>query len=118
LEDSIKIKSILNLFKYLEFEDIYLEAIGADQNNLNFKKFTDVVVSIPNNLNEDWVQVLKSDNLDLADIFFVNKNDIQSTEAAIQAVTLKNSLSPDQMTSKKVLLGSARNKQGILELYD
>jgi putative protein kinase ArgK-like GTPase of G3E family len=118
LEDSIKIKSILNLFKYLEFEDIYLEAIGADQNNLNFKKFTDVVVSIPNNLNEDWVQVLKSDNLDLADIFFVNKNDIQSTEAAIQAVMLKNSLSPDQMTSKKVLLGSARNKQGILELYD
>jgi len=118
LEDSIKIKSILNLFRYLEFEDIYLEAIGADQNNLNFKKFADVVVSIPNNLNEDWVQVLKSDNLDLADIFFVNKNDIQSTEAAIQAVMLKNSLSPDQMTSKKVLLGSARNKQGILELYD
>ena len=118
LADSIKIKSILNLYKYLEFDDIYLEAIGADQNNLNFKKLSDVVVNIPNNLNEDWVQVLKSDNLDMADVFFVNKNDIQSTEAALQAVMLKNSLSPDQVTNKKVLLGSAINKVGIRELYD
>lgn len=118
LTDSTKIKSILNLFKYLKFEDIYLEAIGADQNNLNFRDLADVVVNIPNNLNEDWVQVLKSDNLDLADIFFINKIDIQSTEAAIQAVMLKTNLSPDLNANKKILVGSAKEKQGILELYD
>ncbi len=118
LADSAKIKSILNLYKYLEFEDIYLETIGVDQNNFNFKKLTDVVVSIPNNLNEDWVQILKSENLDLADIFFVNKIDIQSAESSIQTIMLKNNLSSDSAANKKVLIGSAIKKQGVIELYN
>jgi LAO/AO transport system kinase len=116
--DIAKIKSILNLFKFLGFENVFLETIGTEQNNLNFSDITDVVVSIPNNLDEDWVQILKSDNLDLADIFFINKSDSQSTEAAYKAITLKNQINSGQKYSNRIFQGSAIQKDGVVELYN
>lgn len=116
--DLAKIKSILNLFRYLKFDHIYFETIGTDQNNLNIKKLADIVVHIPNNLNEDWVQILKSDNLDLADIIFINKTDIQSTESANQVISIKNNLNSGMKNNVEIIEGSAINKVGITALYN
>jgi putative protein kinase ArgK-like GTPase of G3E family len=110
--------SVVNLFTLLDFDHIYLETIGVEQNNMDFTQIASVVVSVLVPDEQDWVQILKTDNLDMANLIFINKSDlmVQSDFSSKSKTTLKSN---EYLGYKnKIIEGSARNNMQIVELYN
>jgi LAO/AO transport system kinase len=114
----MKILSVINLFKILDFDHIYLETIGAEQNNMDISQIADVVISVLVPEEQDWVQILKSDNLDMAHLIFINKSDLIGQPGSAYNSNIRAESREYFGNKDKVIEGSARKHLQILELYN
>jgi len=109
---------VINLFKILDFDHIYLETIGAEQNNMDISQIADVVISVLVPEEQDWVQILKSDNLDMAHLIFINKSDLIGQPGPTYNSNIRAESREYFGNKDKVIEGSARKHLQILELYN
>lgn len=116
--NQVKILSVINLFKILDFDHIYLETIGAEQNNMDISQIANVVVSVLVPEEQDWVQILKSDNMDMAHLIFINKSDLVGQPNFAYNTDITSKSREFFGNKEKVIEGSARKHLQIVELYN
>lgn len=117
-EDKRKIISIINLFGNLSFDVVYIETVGEDQNNTYLEEIKSKTIAVFSDSEMDWVQTLKSDNIELADYFFINKKNNKSEKEFNNLLDKLKDLRKDIFDAKLVTIGSATDVTDVSRLYD
>lgn len=117
-EDKGKIISIINLFGNLGFDDVYIETVGEDQNNTYLGEIKNKTIAVFSDSEMDWVQSLKSDNIELADYFFINNKNNKSENEFDHFLDKLKDLRNDIFDAKLVTVGSATDMSDVSRLYD
>ena len=117
-ENKGKIISIINLFGNLSFDIVYIETVGQDQNNTYLEEIKNKTIAVFSDSEMDWVQTLKSDNIELADYFFINKKNNKSENEFNHFLDKLKDLRNDIFDAKLVTVGSATDMTDVSRLYD
>ncbi len=91
---------------------IFIETVGAGQIETEIFKKADLVTLVLMPYSGDEIQALKAGLMEIADIYVINKGDLDKNK--ITGVTLRLIVGKD----KKILYTSALYNEGIKELYD
>lgn len=70
------------------FSEVYLETVGIGQNDVAVADLADTVVLVSAPNSGDRIQAIKAGVLEVADIFAVNKSDLEGASAAVSALEL------------------------------
>ena len=113
-----KINSVINLFRNLNFEIIFMETVGNDQNNVNLAEIQNTTIAIFSDSDMDWVQTLKSDNIELADQLFINIKQENSDSQIKNLIEKIKFLRKDIFDANLISIGSAKDLSAVTNLYD
>ena len=115
---SLATREAIRLLGAFGFDPVILETVGVGQSELEVAAVADttVVVLTPNL--GDGVQMIKAGILEIADIFVVNKSDLEGHERV--AIELRGMLSLAPKTSWKppIVATSAARQEGVAELWE
>ena len=98
---------------------IFIETVGVGQAELDVLSCADLVVLVLQPGTGDIIQALKAGILEAADLFLVNKSDLQGTEMLLDSLRfmMDISASPRKKTLPPVLEGSALQDKGMDEAF-
>jgi LAO/AO transport system kinase len=102
------------------FDDVIVETVGVGQSEASIADFVDTLVFVAQPAAGDLIQFMKAGLLELPDLFFVNKADLEG-HATRTAAELRAGLElgrADDERLPEVLCGSARDGVGIDALVD
>jgi LAO/AO transport system ATPase len=110
-EDYTSLPDILDLIGGAGFEHVFVETVGAGQNDVAIRDVVDktVVVLVPGM--GDSVQMDKAGILEIADTFVVNKADYDGDSALVRELL-------DIASGRKILETIATQGKGVVELLD
>ncbi len=96
---------------------IIIETVGVGQMEAEIIEYADtkIVVSVPGL--GDQIQALKAGILEIADVFVVNKADINGAQDVIDNLQMMLYLRKDSDWTPEIVLTEALNDKGIMELY-
>src|SRR5712692_9042998 len=115
---SLAARETIRLLGAFGFDPVILETVGVGQSELEVAAVADttVVVLTPNL--GDGVQMIKAGILEIADIFVVNKADLEGSNRAVTELRSMLSLSSRKGQWKPPILATVASKQeGIEELW-
>jgi LAO/AO transport system kinase len=115
---SLATREAIRLLGAFGFDEVILETVGVGQSELEVAAVADttVVVLTPNL--GDGVQMIKAGILEIADIFVVNKADLEGHQRVVTELRSMLSLSPKGQSWKPPILSTVAAKQeGIEELW-
>lgn len=92
------------------FTEIHVETVGAGQSDVLIRSFADLTILVVSPQAGDAIQGLKAGILEIADIFVVNKSDLDGAPAA--AVALETAVFADR-DAPPVVLASAKENHGV-----
>lgn len=97
---------------------IFVETVGVGQSEIDIVKAADTVlmVMVPN-LGDD-IQAIKAGIMEIADIFAINKSDIDGADKTQVEIEMNLDLNEDEKYRPPVLKVSARKNEGIGSLVD
>lgn len=97
---------------------IFVETVGVGQSEIDIVKAADTVlmVMVPN-LGDD-IQAIKAGIMEIADIFAINKSDIDGADKTQVEIEMNLDLNEEMDYRPPVLKVSARKKEGISQLVD
>ncbi|MEY8303289.1 methylmalonyl Co-A mutase-associated GTPase MeaB [Anaerosalibacter bizertensis] len=97
---------------------IFVETVGVGQSEIDIVKAADTVlmVMVPN-LGDD-IQAIKAGIMEIADIFAINKSDIDGADKTQVEIEMNLDLNEKMDYRPPVLKVSARKKEGISQLVD
>ena len=97
---------------------IFVETVGVGQSEIDIVKAADTVlmVMVPN-LGDD-IQAIKAGIMEIADIFAINKSDIDGADKTQVEIEMNLDLDEKMDHRPPVLKVSARKKEGISQLVD
>ncbi|HEV3101150.1 MAG TPA: methylmalonyl Co-A mutase-associated GTPase MeaB [Candidatus Dormibacteraeota bacterium] len=115
---SLAARETIRLLGAFGFDPVILETVGVGQSELEVAAVADttVVVLTPNL--GDGVQMIKAGILEIADIFVVNKADLEGHHRAVTEVRGMLSLAPKGGWKPPIIATSAAKQQGIDELWE
>ena len=113
-------REAIRLLAAFGFDPVILETVGVGQSELEVATIADttVVVLTPNL--GDGVQMIKAGILEIANVFVVNKADLEGHQRALTELRSMLSLAPksvDRSWKPPIVATSAANQQGIEELW-
>ncbi len=112
------ITGMLNVFDYFGFDEIILETVGVGQTDYDVRHQVDVVILVLSPESGDIVQAMKAGILEIADIYVINKSDLNGADRL--AGELNNVLqyknTPASGWSPRITKVSAKDGAGINEL--
>lgn len=113
------VRNVIQCMRIIGFDFILLETIGISQNDNEIKKYVDHVIVIPSNEDVDWIQQYKSSAHEIADIYFINKNDTQDTNKVEIAIKEYLELTKKQREKPpRIIRGSSIDGEGIREVFE
>lgn len=115
---SLATREAIRLFGSFGFEEVILETVGVGQSELEVAAVADttVVVLTPNL--GDGVQMIKAGILEIANIFVVNKADLDGHARVLTELRSMLSLAPKGTWQPPILSTIAARQEGIRELWD
>jgi LAO/AO transport system kinase len=110
-EDYASLPEILELIGGAGFDNVFIETVGAGQNDVGIKEVVDttVVVLVPGM--GDSVQMDKAGILEIADTFVVNKADYDGESALVRELL-------DIASGRPIFETVATQGKGVVELLD
>jgi len=114
---SLAAREAVRLLGAFGFDPVILETVGVGQSELEVAAVADttVVVMTPNL--GDGVQMIKAGILEIADVFVVNKADLEGHERVAIELRAMLSLSPKASWKPPIVATSAAKREGIEELW-
>ena len=117
---SLAAREAIRLLGAFGFDPVILETVGVGQSELEVAAVADttVVVLTPNL--GDGVQMIKAGILEIADIFVVNKADLEGHQRVATELRSMLSLAPksqDKAWKQPIVATSATRQEGIEELW-
>ncbi len=115
---SLATREAVRLFGAFGFDPVILETVGVGQSELEVAAVADttVVVLTPNL--GDGVQMIKAGILEIADVFVVNKSDLEGHERVALELRGMLSMGPKKAWKPPIVATSAARQEGIEELWD
>jgi LAO/AO transport system kinase len=115
---SLATREAIRLFGSFGFEEVLLETVGVGQSELEVAAVADttVVVLTPNL--GDGVQMIKAGILEIADIFVVNKADLDGHARVLTELRSMLSLAPKGTWQPPILSTIAARQEGVRELWE
>jgi LAO/AO transport system kinase len=115
---SLAAREAIRLLGAFGFDEVLLETVGVGQSELEVAAVADttVVVLTPNL--GDSVQMIKAGILEIADIFVVNKADIDGHLRVMTELRAMLSLAPKAAWKPPILAAVASRQEGIRELWE
>lgn len=97
---------------------IFIETVGVGQSEIDIVKIADTVlmVMVPN-LGDD-IQAIKAGIMEIADVFAINKSDLEGADRTKLEIEMNLDLSEDKEYRPPVVKVSARQNKGIDDLID
>ncbi|AFG35673.1 methylmalonyl Co-A mutase-associated GTPase MeaB [Fervidobacterium pennivorans subsp. shakshaketiis] len=105
---------VITLYKLYGFDYIIIETVGAGQSEVDIAYVADTVVLVLSPAAGDEIQLMKAGIMEIADIFVINKSDLEG--AHILKVNLEMVLQFSE-ASKPIVLTVATSGKGIEELH-
>lgn len=112
LNDSIF--GVVTLFKLYGFDYIIIETVGAGQSEIDIVYVADTVVLVLSPGGGDEIQLMKAGIMEIADIFVINKSDMEGAD--LLKINLETTLSFSDV-QKPIVMCIATSGKGIEELY-
>ena len=114
---SLATREAIRLLGAFGFDEVILETVGVGQSELEVAAVADttVVVLTPNL--GDGVQMIKAGILEIADIFVVNKADLEGHQRVVTELRSMLSLAPKGSWKPPILATVAARQEGIEELW-
>jgi LAO/AO transport system kinase len=114
---SLATREAIRLLGAFGFDEVILETVGVGQSELEVAAVADttVVVLTPNL--GDGVQMIKAGILEIADVFVVNKADLEGHVRVVAELRAMLSLAPKGSWKPPILATIAAKQQGIEELW-
>ena len=114
---SLATREAIRLLGAFGFDEVLLETVGVGQSELEVAAVADttVVVLTPNL--GDSVQMIKAGILEIADIFVVNKADIEGYTRVMAELRAMLSLAPKAAWKPPILATVASRQEGVEELW-
>ena len=115
---SLATREAIRLLGAFGFDQVILETVGVGQSELEVAAVADttVVVMTPNL--GDGVQMIKAGILEIADIFVVNKADLEGYGRVLTELRSMLSLAPKGGWKPPILTAVAAKQEGIGEIWD
>jgi LAO/AO transport system kinase len=115
---SLATREAIRLLGAFGFDQVILETVGVGQSELEVAAVADttVVVLTPNL--GDGVQMIKAGILEIADIFVVNKADLEGHSRVLTELRSMLSLAPKGAWKPPILATIASKQEGIGEIWD
>jgi LAO/AO transport system kinase len=114
---SLATREAIRLLGAFGFDEVILETVGVGQSELEVAAVADttVVVLTPNL--GDGVQMIKAGILEIADVFVVNKADLEGHVRVVAELRSMLSLAPKGRWKPPILATIAARQEGIEELW-
>jgi LAO/AO transport system kinase len=114
---SLATREATRLFGAFGFDPVILETVGVGQSELEVAAVADttVVVLTPNL--GDGVQMIKAGILEIADVFVVNKSDLEGHQRVAIELRSMLALAPKASWKPPIVTTSAARQEGIGELW-
>lgn len=114
---SLAAREAIRLLGAFGFDPVILETVGVGQSELEVAAVADttVVVLTPNL--GDGVQMIKAGILEIADVFVVNKSDLEGHQRVAIELRSMLSLAPKSVWKPPIVATSAARQEGIDELW-
>jgi LAO/AO transport system kinase len=114
---SLATREAIRLFGAFGFDEVILETVGVGQSELEVAAVADttVVVLTPNL--GDGVQMIKAGILEIADVFVVNKADLEGHVRVVTELRSMLSLAPKGRWKPPIVTTVAAKQQGLAELW-
>jgi LAO/AO transport system kinase len=114
---SLATREAIRLLGAFVFDEVILETVGVGQSELEVAAVADttVVVLTPNL--GDGVQMIKAGILEIADIFVVNKADLEGHGRVVTELRSMLSLAPKGSWKPPILATVAARQEGLEELW-
>jgi LAO/AO transport system kinase len=114
---SLATREAIRLLGAFGFDEVILETVGVGQSELEVAAVADttVVVLTPNL--GDGVQMIKAGILEIADVFVVNKADLEGHARVVAELRSMLSLAPKGQWKPPILATIAAKQEGIEELW-
>jgi LAO/AO transport system kinase len=114
---SLATREAIRLLGNFGFEQVIVETVGVGQSELEIAAVADttVVVLTPNL--GDGVQMIKAGILEIADVFVVNKADLEGHHRVVMELRAMLSLAPKGAWKPPIVTTSAARQEGIEELW-
>ncbi|HZK53490.1 MAG TPA: methylmalonyl Co-A mutase-associated GTPase MeaB [Desulfosporosinus sp.] len=108
---------IIKIMDAFGIDVIIVETVGVGQMEADIMRYADtkIVVSVPGL--GDQMQALKAGILEIADVFVVNKADINGARDVVDDLQMMLHLRKDSDWTPEIVLTEALNDRGIIELY-
>jgi LAO/AO transport system kinase len=115
---SLATREAIRLLGAFGFDEVLLETVGVGQSELEVAAVaeTTVVVLTPNL--GDSVQMIKAGNLEIADVFVVNKADIEGYARVVTELRTMLNMAPKTAWRPPILTTVASRQEGIAALWD
>jgi LAO/AO transport system kinase len=115
---SLATREAIRLLGAFGFDEVILETVGVGQSELEVAAVADttVVVLTPNL--GDGVQMIKAGILEIADIFVVNKADLDGHVRVMTELRSMLSLAPKSSWKPPILATVAAKQEGVEELWE
>ena len=115
---SLAAREAIRLVGGFGFDEIILETVGVGQSELELAAVADtsIVVLTPNL--GDGVQMIKAGILEIADIFVVNKADLEGHQRVMQELRGMLSLAPKSAWKPPIIATAAAKQEGIEDLWE
>ncbi|MDQ2922836.1 MAG: methylmalonyl Co-A mutase-associated GTPase MeaB [Candidatus Dormibacteraeota bacterium] len=115
---SLATREAIRLLGAFGFDQVILETVGVGQSELEVAAVADttVVVMTPNL--GDGVQMIKAGILEIADIFVVNKADLEGHARVLTELRSMLSLAPKGAWKPPILSAVAARQEGIEEIWE
>jgi LAO/AO transport system kinase len=115
---SLASREAIRLLGAFGFDQVILETVGVGQSELEVAAVADttVVVLTPNL--GDGVQMIKAGILEIADVFVVNKADIEGHQRVITELRAMLSLAARQSWKPPIIATVASKQEGIEQVWD
>jgi GTPase len=117
---SLAAREAIRLLAAFGFDPVIVETVGVGQSELEVAAVADTIVVVLTPNLGDGVQMIKAGILEIADIFVVNKSDLEGHQRV--ATELRSMLSlapkgPDRSWKPPIIATSATRQEGIEELW-
>lgn len=113
LNDSIF--GVVILFKLYGFDYIIIETVGAGQSEIDIVYVADTVVLVLSPGGGDEIQLMKAGIMEIADVFVINKSDMEGAD--LLKINLETTLSFSDV-KKPIVMCIATSGKGVEELYN
>lgn len=113
LNDSVF--GVIMLYKLYGFDYIIIETVGAGQSEVDIAYVADTVVLVLSPSSGDEIQLMKAGIMEIADVFVINKADIEGAE--LLKMNLETILNISEVC-KPIVMSVATSGKGVEELYE